>query len=380
MKFTPSDEPKLYSRSAVVTDWKCPRKRYLQYELDGRGIVNPHSSLELALGTTVHDGLAGIALGVPIQEAASVQGYAMYQSLVPTVNPTDAEILFGNEQAALVEGLLRGFYRHMWPRLQAAYPEVVMVEKELLYPHDGLLFMAKPDLVARDPEGVLWYVEYKTTSYKHEGWVNQWDTAVQLHSSIRAIEAELGEKVGGVVVQGLYKGYESYGKQSSPFCYAYSRQGNPPFSRTEIRYEYAAGFKRAPTWELDGGVAKWVEDMPEGIIADQFPQAPPIYAKDDLIDTFFNQRATREKEIQLATHMITIYKDNEAAVKGVMDVCFPQKFDQCKPGWKNNKPCEYARICHGSVPNPLESGYEYRVSHHEAERKQNEGVKTRLLK
>src|SRR5205814_10201562 len=143
---------------------------------------------------------------------------------------------------------------------------------------DGMIFMSKPDLVLRHKEsGELWYVEYKTTSSKQDKWVNQWGTAVQLHSSIRAIEAALSEKVVGVIVQGLYKGYEAYGKQSSPFCYAYRRQGNPPFTKTETRYEYAPGFKRSPVWQLDGGVRAWVESMPEEVLTNQFPQSPPIY-------------------------------------------------------------------------------------------------------
>src|SRR5262245_13341310 len=101
------------SREAV--DWDCPRKRYYQYNYDGKGIVTDTSSLELVLGTIVHDGLATIARGVTdIDEIARIAKNLMYEHLIKETDDID----FSNEQATLVEGMLRGFYKHAWPRLQ----------------------------------------------------------------------------------------------------------------------------------------------------------------------------------------------------------------------------------------------------------------------
>src|SRR3990167_5082600 len=47
-------------RSRITTDWACPRRRYWQYEFGGRGIQPDVTSLELFLGTALHDGLASI--------------------------------------------------------------------------------------------------------------------------------------------------------------------------------------------------------------------------------------------------------------------------------------------------------------------------------
>ncbi len=158
--------------------------------------------------------------------------------------------------------------------------------------------------------------------------------------------------MAGVIVQGIYKGYESYGKQSSPFCYAYHRYGNPPFSANETRYEYTAGFKRYPTWELDGGVKKWIEDMPADIIGEQFPCTPLIFVKDDMVDQFFKERAAREIEINQLGPM-------------ARDMVFNHKFSECTPGWGNAKPCSFRRLCHGEQDvNPLEKGYAWRAPHH----------------
>jgi hypothetical protein len=353
----------VYDRSRVTTDWICPRKRYWQYEYDGKGVVNGNTSLAPYIGNIIHDGLAAIAHGVAdIDEIATIQSKLMYDSLMSQMageNETEA-VEFAREQAALVEGIIRGFYKQVWPQQTKQYPKIIAIEPELRYDHDDLVFMSRPDLVVEDAEGDVWYIEYKTTSSKRENWVNSWDTAIQLHSTIRAIESTLGLKVTGVLVQGLYKGFESYGKQSSPFCYAYRRAANPPFIKAETTYEYRAGFKRFPTWELPGGVKAWVEGMPDSVLADQFPQVPPIFIKDELVDKFFQQRAYREREISLASRALQNGVD-----QGILDMCFPQHFDQCADSY--GKPCAYRRICHGGVTDPLAEGFEYRIPHHQME-------------
>ena len=365
-------------RSRITTDWNCPRKRFWQYEFEGRGIVPDVTSLELFLGTAVHDGLAriGDAARVDRQGTLTAESYTpiideiaaqaqrdVYESLakVPDGETPDADTLtFAAEQAALIEGLLRGFHRYTWPRLLAQGWTIVAVEQEVLYSiSETLRFMSRPDLILADPEDNWWYVEYKSTSSKKSQWVESWATAVQLHSSIKAVEETLGHPVTGVMVQGLYKGYESYGRQNSPFCYAYVRPGNPPFSVEQVRYDYAAGFKRQPTWERPGGVRQWVAEMPEEILADQFPQAPPIFVKEELVEAFFRQTAVREAQIAAAVGMIAGGQDD------ILDAAFPQKFDQCQPAW--GRGCSYRRLCHGHVLNPLEQGFKPREAHHQPE-------------
>lgn len=362
----------LYDRSRVVTDWLCPRKRYHQYEWDGTGLVPDSTSLELFMGTVLHDGLAAIATMhlsgvVDIDLIADNARQQMINSLLETASGDADEVTFAYEQAALVEGLLRGFYRHAWPRLITAYPTIVYIEREMTFAHNGLTFMAKPDLVLADPQGNLWYVEFKSTSSKKEGWVNSWATAIQLHSTCRAIQQTTDVAPLGVIVQGLYKGYESYGRQNSPMCYAFSRLGTPPFSQNEVRYDYKAGFKRIPTWEMPGGTAAWVASMPDDILGDQFPQTPPIFIKDHLVDAFFNQRAGREQEIKMATQLL-LGADADATAH-LLDAAFPQRFDQCHPYF--GRPCSYLRLCHGGISNPLEEGFTRRTPHHALELEQD---------
>ena len=362
---------KVYDRSRSTTDWQCPRKRYLQYELYGRGVVPEDTAIELYLGTTIHDALSGIARGLDINLIADTARTQVKEALVGA--GTEDEVNYASEQAALVEGITRGFHLHVWPQLIEKYPRILAIEQEMTYDHDGFTFMAKPDLVlASEDESDIIYVVYKSTSSKKDSWVNSWGYAVQLHSTIRAIEQTLRKKVTGVIVQGLYKGFESYGKQSSPFCYLYFRAANPPFVKEEVAYEFKAGLKRYPTWERSGGVKEWVENMPAHVLADQFPRTPVIFIKDDLIDSFFRQRIAREMEIDLALQMLEQHKDDEDTCKDILDTAFEQKFDQCAPYF--GKPCTYRNICFGHVTDPLNQGYSLRESHHQMELEHHEKI------
>jgi PD-(D/E)XK nuclease superfamily protein len=348
----------LYDRSRVVADWKCPRSRYWGYHYGGKGVTSGGIHLELYLGSALHDGLAAIAQTHPLVDIDLIASTAQQQVVEALDGESPEEADFAMEQSTLIEGLLRGFYRHVWPTLLKG-GKVVACEKEVTYQHNGLTFMAKPDLIIEDSEGNYWYVEYKSTSFKKDGWVNSWDTAVQLHSSIKAVEQTLGIKVAGVIVQGLYKGYESYGKQSSPFCYGYQRGATPPFTRGEIRYDYAPGFRRTPTWEMESGVRGWVANMPIDVLSGQFPTSPPIFIKDHLIENFFWQRTIREMEIKNAVGLVQQGGESEQ----LLGTFFPQHFDQCVPAI--GKPCQFRQLCHGlGNGNPLDHGYTWREPHH----------------
>ena len=167
---------RLIDRTRTVADWKCPRARYWGYEYKGRGIVKASTSLELFTGITIHDSLATIALltlddkDVPIDDIAQAAYNQMYAELLPDEGLQIAEAIdYAKEQATLTEGLIRGFYKHVWPRLMDMYPHIICSEEEMEYPltDDGtFIFMTKPDLIVEDRAGELVYIEYKSTSSK----------------------------------------------------------------------------------------------------------------------------------------------------------------------------------------------------------------------
>lgn len=636
----------LVDRSRSTCDWQCPRRRYWNYDYNDIGIAPISAALELQMGIIIHDSLARIATEWQLAGTADIDtvAHAAYQEMFTFLTkgePSEPKLLFAKEQATLVEGLLRGFYKHQWPRLMAQYPKILAIEQEMSYPYGRILYMSRPDLIAVDKNGEVTYIEYKSTSSKREEWITSWETAIQLHSTTRAIEHVLHEKIGHIVVQGLYKGYclapetpvitsdlrwvevqtlnvgdklmafeeypsvlptnhskcgtrkrrrqwqeaivtktgvailpcykllfedgstiicsakhkwltcwrsdgsgaanwtatedlvpwknnfekghrvlkvvepkktalglsfrdnydlgylsaafdgeghlsqtkgksgywqtwaafyqnpnvmlskvcsllsnysiryskripktkgrvsqlqvsdrldvlrlltltrpvrllekftpnhlggmmpcktppkliakefiglhevitletstgtlvangfashnSSYGKQGSIFCYAYKRNGNPPFSQDSVSYEYKAGFKRFPIWELEGGLKQWVENMPEDVLSEQFPVTPPIFVNDDQVEAFFAQRNVREQEIDIAKGLLRFTDDKETH-RLVLNTSFPQRFDACSPAW--GKPCPYKRICFGEVSDPLTSGFEPRQPHHAIE-------------
>lgn len=363
----------VYDRSRSTTDWTCGRMRYWQYEHDGKGIVSSYVARAPYTGQALHDGLAAIATiqkdyiamgDINIDVIAQTVHKQMFDALMIAAAGEDEfeSVQFAKEQATLTEGILRGFYRGVWPQLIAKYPTIIAIEPELRYDHDGLTFMSKPDLILADLEDNWFCIEYKSTSSKQENWVKQWDTAIQVQSQIKAIEETLKHKVTAVIIQGLYKGFISYGKQNSPFCYAYRRAAARPGAPDDISYEYRNGYRRTPTWEMAGGVKAWINGMPDDVLANQFPRTPPIFVKDEMVERFFSQRKWREKEIELAMQMIG---DDENINQNILDLTFPQRFDSCHSYFGKN--CQYMQICHGGLKDPLEMGFEYRTNHHKLE-------------
>lgn len=366
---------RLFSKSSVGVDQTCKRKLFWGYEFQG-GVQPKTQSLELFLGSSLHDGLAAIALDeqlalgdeakLGIDLIANTGYQQVFRPLIEAAtNPETGEIQpedidYAKEQATLIEGLLRGFYKHVWPKLMAEYT-VYLVEQAMVYRYSNVGMMVKADLVLQSKaDETLWYLEYKSTSSKKEEWTKSWETNVQLHSSIKAIEQAKGIEVSGVIVQGLYKGYESYGKLSTPMCYAYKKHGNPPFTQDQISYKYLAGWRKFPVWELEGGVKKWVDNMPDEILADQFPQTPPIFVNNELIEAFFRQQDVRQNEIVDA---ITMIKRSPDLAQVFMDTAFPQNFEACVPSWGRFE-CPYKILCHGPTIDPLKIGFVARNTTH----------------
>lgn len=363
---------KLFDRSRVTTDWKCRRRRFLNYEADGIGLQPPNAAYELYFGTLVHDALAAIAQmhqlesGVDIDAIVAAGTTQLHTDLMEGRVGEEAEV-YANEQCALFEGMIRGFYRLKWPDLLSTYPTIVTVEQEVVTPYN---FMVKPDLILQDPNGMLVYVEYKTTGSNNEKWVESWQLNPQLHSYMKAIRDATGLEIAAALVIGLYKGYVRAGRQTSPFCYAHGKQGQPPFFEPELLYTYKAGYRKIPTWELEGGLKKWVDEMPLDILSEQIIGVPPIYYNAEIGEAFFRQALVREKEIALTNQLLQIATDWQSR-QAIMDATFPQNFEACTPSF--GSPCPFRDICHPQPAaelvglHPFDLGYTYREPHHAPE-------------
>lgn len=354
-----------FDRTRRSVDGTCRRRRWWAFEYEGRGISPRARALYFDIGDIIHKALAQLLRQEAEQEETIRDAVEGFRGQVAATLP--AEKL--EEQCALIEGMLRGWCRAVLPRLLAEY-NVLHVETEFPYRvRDGAVPIemgVTPDaLLERKSDRTVWYREHKTSGSLDARWFPQWPKAIQLHSTAHIVGERMGRPVEGVIVGGLYKGYENRkagGRQESIWCYGYTRPGNT--GGPEILYEWKAGARKVPTWTQPGGVRGWVEQMPDPVVADQFAETPPIYLNAYLVERFFAQSAYRETEIRMGRAQY--YATSDASIReGILDTYFPQNFDACAP--PIGAPCPYGDCCFNPViaGNPLATGlYVPRVPHH----------------
>jgi hypothetical protein len=350
-----------YDRSRVSLDWKCRRARYWGNEYKGLGVVPMRRALYFDVGDVAHKGAAALAMGEDLEETCHdvVEGFRHQTRLT-----LEGEKL--EEQACLVEGMLRGLHRQVLPGLLAEHTPL-LVENEFLHRHDGCVQGVKPDLLTeRQADRTIWYWEWKTTGSVGESWANQWPKAIQLHTTALAAGQHLGREVRGVIVQGIYKGYVKEGKQTSIFCYGYTRPGN--LGGAETLYEWKPGARRVPVWQMPGGIKAWIDNMPAEVLANQFVQAPPVFLQTRLVAAYQRQTAMREKEIVRAGGFLDGAPDEDRQI--LLDRHFPQNFNECAPAI--GAPCAWADCCFNPhvAEDPIASGiYNWREPHHSTDAK-----------
>ena len=93
---------RLFDRSRVVTDWECPRKRYLGYEYGGKGLATNVMALPLREGAIVHDVIQELS------EDGDFDGKLHHEldSFTYELREANVDEYFVLEQAAMLEGAL----------------------------------------------------------------------------------------------------------------------------------------------------------------------------------------------------------------------------------------------------------------------------------
>ena len=130
------------SRSATEAYQDCPRLRYNNYHLLGKGVVGVTKSVPLVTGSAVHRGVEHLLNRVRIAQEPDIEtavhlAVEQYVKDVEGVGfsgknlQTDKQQWFTfNEQKALVEGLVRAWYIVELPRLVERY-KVLAVERDI---------------------------------------------------------------------------------------------------------------------------------------------------------------------------------------------------------------------------------------------------------
>lgn len=358
------------SRSSIKAYQDCARRRYWGYEALSSGKVRGWERRKLALplvtGIHTHAGIVGDGLpgeGMLNGEApqlAIARAINAYRADVAArgieveVEGSEANVI--NEQAALIEALLWGWWRVRLPFWLETY-EVVATEREITAVlSDDVLIATRADaLVRRRLDGKLFLVNFKTVGDAGETWYRQWELDMQLMTETLAAEQEFGEQVAGVIIEGLIKGRRHSEKkgevksvrETSKLIYGYKFDGNPPLEPPAYDWNYTQkkGWHRFSVWdELEFGsgtqatpIEYWVNWLPIEVVEQQFAIVPPIWRDVDAIERKTRQIVGMERRIRADVIQIEANPDS-------IDYYFPSNEHSCL--WPSR--CQFFDICHTS--------------------------------
>lgn len=363
--------PIVTSRSRIVAYDNCPRYGYLAYDWDGTGLEASGLGLPLANGIAVHEILARI-LGKHNPEEVIQEELEKYRAAVRArgvlnEDPDGISWLLA-EQSALLEGTIRAWMQVRLPRLRAEY-ELVAVEKELNWPiAEDIIDQVRCDVLARRrSDGSLFYLEWKTAAAGHDEWAKQWEHNTQLLANTLAVEEMLGERVDGVLIEGLVKGSRQkdknprspfYGRriQQSPLCYGYRHEAT---GELQVAYTSARGWYRVASWQAVGSMQEWLRvAMDDEDVLKLFSPVPPIRPRPEHLERWRRQTIAKERDRQLRLELVR-------SGGLTLDEAFPMNDEHCFRYWGH--PCVFEPLCFtGAIQrDPLGSGlYQRHASHH----------------
>jgi len=192
------------SRSEVETYQDCPRLRYNNYHLLGKGVVPVAKSIPLVTGNAVHRGVEHLLNRVRVSETVDVEmavQLAKDQYVCDCESAgfsgkgtqTDRQQAFTfEEQKALTEALIRAWAIVELPNIQQRY-KVVAVEREVepieLAP--GVMFMARVDAEFQENgSGDYFNYSLKTMKQWNERSENSYKSDLQGVTEIWAVEED----------------------------------------------------------------------------------------------------------------------------------------------------------------------------------------------
>src|SRR5574337_1035869 len=304
-----------FDRSRREAAEKCLRRRWWGYEYRGRGIEPRRTGQQewpLITGSAVHREIECLMCaqfgGIPALSLWEFEGM------------NDRACYLAQEQQALAEAIAR-----CWATVRRAEflatCEVLDVEREELADLGGVTLMARPDiLVRRKSDGSLFIINLKTTKRADQRWREQWKYDQQTLGEVLAVEARVGKKLSGVIIEGLLKGEQrEYPKGSgqwyhdSPLIWAWHKQHDKPHPRGEWtpRWEWqdetgnhtlGKGWRKEEVWlHYPGGVQAWIAWLAENdpaVLHEQIVTLPPVMRSEFEIERWKRQIVVAEKSVR----------------------------------------------------------------------------------
>lgn len=393
-------------RSRILDYQACPRRRYLAYHYKGQGIQKIAKALPLVFGSAFHEG-SELMLRGEIEKA--VLKAKLYLANVfedrrigfDGERPADVEAAWvygAEEQAAMAEGLLRGFWAFEGEYFLRDF-DVLEIEAEgtaELTP--GMELMFRPDALVREKAtGDVYEISWKTFSTWGEKQHSQAKVDMQSCSEVwgrlNDPNAPKVEAIEGVLYKFAAKGYrrkdkwDGLYKQSSHLIYGWRRQQGADEAEWSWSWDFVneetgkpstlgKGWKKVPIWrEYEGGVRAWIDDLAAGRVfprhqnplEEAFPMGLPVSRRADEIESWRISTIAQELRVQCDLMELAEAKDQDAA----LDVLFPKHTARCH----DYSGCPMFEACH--VPavkaDPLASGlYQIRVANHPESRDDEE--------
>lgn len=368
-------------RSRLLDFQACPRRRWLAYHSHGgKGIQRIAKALPLVFGSAFHEGCELMLRG---EIEAAVLRARLYLSNIfeekgvafegeQPANVAEAWKYGMEEQAAMAEALLRGFWAYEGETFLRDF-DVLEVEQEGRAPLSGgsdlglkgfspeaIELMFRPDALVRDKmSGDLYAVSWKTCAVFSDKTVRQARRDMQSISEIwgrmnNEMVTEIGNPpmIEGVLYKFACKGirrkdkWDGLYKQGSHLIYGWRKVSGtdedwswsydfPNEEDPSKDSRLGKGWKRVPIWrDYPGGVSAWVaalaanEIFPRhtSALESAFPGALPVSRRADEIESWKRQIVTQEGRVrQRVAAVEQAHGDAE-----VLDREFPQHTDRCE--------------------------------------------------
>ena len=347
---------------------------YLSYDWSEEGGLEPVGTpLALANGIVFHEVVAGILNKRSLEEVLAEQ-LARYETelrsraVILNEDPRHFEFIL-REQRTMLVGTIHAWMQIRYPRIIAEY-DLVAIERELNWElAPGIIDQVRCDVLARrKSDGGLFYLEWKTTGSGGDEWAKQWEHNTQLLANTLAVEEMLGERVEGVIIEGIVKGRRKrddnsrspfYGRkiQQSPLCYGYQ---NALTGDLQGRYTSARGWEKVASWDVAPDVREWIRVALEWEDLEKlFAPVPPIRPRGEHLSRWREQTIAEERDRAHRLHLVR---------KGDMlpHVAFPLNDEHCFRYWGH--PCAFEPLCFtGAIAaDPLGSGlFRIKKSHHD---------------
>ena len=401
----------LTDRSRTLAVQSCGRRRFMEYEWGGRGVVPVALAIELVTGSATHVGVGALLEGKGVEEAVVGARAEFDAELAGRSLATEDDSLAYTrlEQLTLVEMLTRMYAARQLPRMLEEF-EVQWVEREIVMPLTPELgWMARADaLLKRRADGDLYVYSLKTCKEWSERKDEENRLDMQGVSELAAVEHLTGGRVMGVKMEFLVKGkrdrYTKWLQDSAlvrpwrkqeQFGVQWQWQGRVPCANpAECKYHrsrpsadpyhnLADGWERVPVWE-HMTAREWFEmlaagevgvgDPFEGLIATPIP----YYRNRDDVARWRRQVIAQETRLAAgAARCNQIIADGGEGLEEACDEHFPQHKRSCvwgKDPDNSSTRCPYydkdTSACAGTggtLVDPLGNGLVWRRPHHAPE-------------